>query len=143
MKFQLNSDSNIKADERLNEIAEQIVVKELGPLAARMTRAEVHLQDVNGSKGGPQDIRCMIEVRPEGLKPSSVENRDANVEAAIKGATKNLRSLLNSEFGKLELQPLQRRSVLPYLPRKTWSITRTGNAASRAEKSARGGARLR
>ena len=101
MKFQLNSDSNIKGDERLNEIAEQIVVKELGPLAARMTRAEVHLQDVNGSKGGPQDIRCMIEVRPEGLKPSSVENRDANVEAAIKGAAKKLRSLLNSEFGKL------------------------------------------
>jgi hypothetical protein len=101
MKFQLNSDNNIQGDERLSEIAEQIVLKELGSFATRVTRTEVHLQDVNGAKGGPEDIRCMIEVRPEGMNPISVENKDVNVEAATKGAAKKLRSILQTEFGKL------------------------------------------
>jgi hypothetical protein len=101
MKFQLNSDNNIQGDQRLADIAEQIVVNELGSFASRITRAEVHLQDVNGAKGGPEDIRCMIEVRPEGMNPISVENKGVNVEAATKGAAKKLRSILTTEFGKL------------------------------------------
>jgi len=44
----LNSDSNIQGDDRLNEIAEQIVWNELGSIASRITRTEVH---VNGVKG--------------------------------------------------------------------------------------------
>jgi hypothetical protein len=101
MKFQLNSDSNIQGDERLNEIAERIVLGELCSFATRMTRTEVHLQDVNGAKGGPGDIRCMIEVRPEGTNPIAVESKDVNVEAALKGAAKKLRAALKTEFGKL------------------------------------------
>ena len=101
MQFQLNSDSNIKGDERLAEIAETIVLNGLGNLAPRLTRVEVHLQNVSSARGGPNDIRCMIEARPEGMKPQSVTNNDADVEAALKGAAKKLRSLLDSEFGKL------------------------------------------
>ncbi|MBZ0259280.1 MAG: hypothetical protein K8F90_01585 [Hyphomicrobiales bacterium] len=101
MQFQLNSDSNIKGDERLAEIAEQIVLNGLGNLAPRLTRVEVHLQNVSSARGGPEDIRCMIEARPEGMKPQSVTSNDANVEAALKGAAKKLHSLLDSQFGKL------------------------------------------
>jgi hypothetical protein len=60
-----------------------------------------NLQDVNGARGGPEDIRCLIEVRPERMNPISVENKDINVEAATRGAAKKLRSILKTEFGKL------------------------------------------
>lgn len=101
MQFQLNSDSNIQGDERLADIAEQIVLHSLGNFVQRLTRVEVHLKNVNAAKGGPDDIRCMIEARPEGMKPLSVTNNDSNVEAALKGAAKKLHSLLDSHFGKL------------------------------------------
>lgn len=101
MQFQLNTDANIQGDDRLAEIAEDMVASGLGHLADRITRVEVHLVDVNGAKGGGDDIRCTIEARPEGMQPQTVTHADANVEAALRGGAKKIRSLLDSEFGKL------------------------------------------
>jgi hypothetical protein len=61
----------------------------------------VHLSDVNGAKGGADDIHCTVEARPEGMQPQTVTHNDANVDAALRGASKKLRALLDSEFGKL------------------------------------------
>lgn len=102
MNFQLNTSSDIRGDERLAEVAETIVVSALGHLVGRLSRIEVHLSDENGAKGGPDDIHCTVEARPEGMKPQIVTHGDADVEAALRGAAKKLRSLLDSEFGKLE-----------------------------------------
>ena len=52
MDFQLNTDSNIKGDERLAEVAEEIVAAGLGHLTDRLSRIEVYLADVNAAKGG-------------------------------------------------------------------------------------------
>lgn len=100
MQFQLNTDSNIHGDARLAEAAETAVTNALGHLTARLSRVEVHLVDVNGAKGGPDDIRCTIEARPEGMKPQTVTHADADVAAALRGAGKKIRALLESEFGK-------------------------------------------
>jgi len=62
----------------------------------------VHLNDVNAQKGGADDIRCVVEARPEGMKPLAVTHHDATVEAALKGGARKLRALLDSEFGKLD-----------------------------------------
>jgi len=102
MQFQLNTDANIQGDERLAEVAETTVTSALGHLTGRLSRIEVHLVDVNGAKGGTDDIRCTIEARPEGMQPQTVTHNDANVDAALRGAAKKIRSLLDSEFGKLE-----------------------------------------
>lgn len=102
MQIQINTDHNIHGDERLAEVARGIVSEGLGNLAARLSRVEVHLQDVNGQKGGADDIRCLIEMRPEGMKPQAVSHNGANVEAALKGATRKARTLLDSEFGRLD-----------------------------------------
>ena len=102
MQFQLNTDANIQGDERLAEVAEATVTSALGHLTGRLSRIEVHLVDVNGAKGGADDIRCTIEARPEGMQPQTVTHNDANVDAALRGAAKKIRSLLDSEFGKLE-----------------------------------------
>ncbi len=102
MQFQLNTDANIQGDDRLAEVAETIVTSALGHLTERLSRIEVHLADVNGAKGGNDDIRCTVEARPEGMQPQTVTHSDANVDAALRGAAKKVRSLLDSEFGKLE-----------------------------------------
>lgn len=101
MKFQLNTDTHIQGDDRLAEVAQTAVTAALGHLADRLTRIEVHLADVNGAKGGPDDIRCTIEARPEGLQPQTVSHSDATVEAALRGAGRKLRALLDTTFGKL------------------------------------------
>lgn len=101
MQFQLNTDSNIQGDDRLAEVAEQTVASALGHLTDRLSRIEVHLADVNAAKGGTDDIRCTIEARPEGMQPQTVTHHDATVEAALRGGARKIRSLLDSEFGKL------------------------------------------
>lgn len=101
MQFQLNTDSNIRGDERLEDVAEQIVTSALGHLTERLSRVEVHLVDTNGAKGGADDIRCTIEARPEGMQPQTVSHGDADIAAALRGGSKKIRALLDSEFGKL------------------------------------------
>ncbi len=101
MQFQLNTDSNIQGDTRLSETAESVVASAVGHLADRLTRVEMHLIDVNAAKDGSDDIKCTIEARPEGMQPKTVTHSDANVDAAMRGGAKKLRSLLDREFGKL------------------------------------------
>ena len=102
MQFQLNTDANIQGSDQLAEEAEAVVSSALGHLADRLSRIEVHLADVNGAKGGADDIHCTVEARPEGMQPQTVTHNDANVDAALRGAAKKIRALLNSEFGKLD-----------------------------------------
>ena len=103
MQFQFNTDSHIQGDDRMAAIAETAVTGALGHLAGRLSRIEVHLADVNGAgKGGPDDIRCTIEARPEGMQPQTVTHNDAHVEAALRGGARKLRALLDSEFGKID-----------------------------------------
>ena len=101
MQFQLNTDAHIQGDDRLAEVAEQTVASALGHLTARLSRIEMHLADVNAAKSGTGVIRCTIEARPEGMQPQTVTHHDATVDAALRGASKKIRSLLDSEFGKL------------------------------------------
>lgn len=105
MHIQVNTDSNIHGDQRLEEVAVQIVTQGLANLAPRLTRVEVHLNDVNAAKSGPDDIRCMIEARPEGMRPLSVTHNDSAVEPALRGAARKLKALLDTEFGKLDRRP--------------------------------------
>ena len=103
MQFQFNTDSHIQGDDRLAEVAETVVTGALGHLTARLTRIEVHLADVNSAtKGGPDDIRCTIEARPEGMQPQTVTHHDADVEAALRGGSRKIRALLDTEFGKVD-----------------------------------------
>jgi len=102
MQFQLNTDSHIQGDDRLAEIAQTAVTSALGHLTSRLSRIEVHLADVNGAKGGADDIRCTIEARPEGMQPQTVTHNDADVDSALRGGGKKIRALLDSEFGKID-----------------------------------------
>ena len=102
MQFQFNTDNQIHGDENMAATAESTVTGALGHLTNRITRVEVHVGDVNGAKGGSDDIKCTIEARPEGMQPQTVTHKDADIDASLRGAGKKLRTLLESEFGKLD-----------------------------------------
>jgi hypothetical protein len=100
MQIQVNTDRNIKGDERVIEIVEKIVKDVLKPISSRITRVEVHIKDVRGPKGG-EDIQATIEARPEGLRPYAAQENGTEIAGTVKGAAKKLRLRLDGEFQKL------------------------------------------
>jgi hypothetical protein len=69
----------------------------------RLTRAEVHLKNVDGSRPG-QSPTCSLEARPAGREPVVVTHSASTVEEAVKGAAGKMARLLDSAFGRLESQ---------------------------------------
>lgn len=71
MQIQINTDSHIDNSTALRERVEEIVNHELKHQRQHLTRVELHLSDLNSTKSGADDKRCLIEGRPAGLtKPS-------------------------------------------------------------------------
>jgi hypothetical protein len=72
----------------------------LARFSAHVTRVEVHMSDENGSKGGDQDKRCVLEARMEGRKPVAVTHHAANMKQAVQGASSKLVHLLDGMVGR-------------------------------------------
>ncbi|MFC4256146.1 ribosomal subunit interface protein [Altererythrobacter xixiisoli] len=70
----------------------------------RLTRVEVHLEDVNAERGGGRDKRCLIELRPAGGAPIAVTDFAGEVAPSLAGATTKAVAAMNSHFGKLDAQ---------------------------------------
>ncbi len=102
MKIQINTNSSVKGDQRLEEIAQGIVKDTLERFRNDVTRVEVHLRDVNRQKGGSDDKQCTMEARIQGRKPTAVTHNAGNVEDALQGAAGKLERALDSELGKLK-----------------------------------------
>lgn len=102
MKIQVNTDSSIKGDQRLEEIARGVVEDSLDRFRHDITRVEVHLKDVNSHKGGSDDKRCLMEARLEGRRPTAVTHNAGSVEEALYGAAGKLERALNSTLGRLK-----------------------------------------
>ena len=100
MQIQVNTDSSIKGDERLEEVVEGMVADRLERFRQEITRVEVHIRDENADKGGPDDTRCMIEARLKGMKPQSVTHHASNVEDSVSGAVGKIWRALDSTLGK-------------------------------------------
>ncbi|MFW5641384.1 MAG: HPF/RaiA family ribosome-associated protein [Roseicyclus sp.] len=102
MQLQFGTDASIHGDERLAEIAEDIVTSALGHHGGRLARVEVYLADANAAKGGPDDdILCTVGARPEGLQPMVTTQFDADLEAALRGAVRKMRRALDSQVDDL------------------------------------------
>jgi len=97
-----NTDNNIEGKERIEAYFTKKIKEDLNRFEDKVTRVEVHLSDENGDKGGNHDKKCVLEVRPQGLKPVAVTNQDDTIEKAISGATKKMTSSLNTLIGKLQ-----------------------------------------
>lgn len=102
MEVFFNTDKNIEGKERIESYFTQHIKEDLARFEDRVTRVEVYLSDQNGTRKGPKDKKCILEIRPEGMKPIAVTHHDDTIEKALNGATKKAVSSLASLMGKLQ-----------------------------------------
>lgn len=100
MQIQLNTDASVQGDDSMIGWTQ----RELGERLARhrdsITRVEVHLSDINGSRGGEADKRCLLEARLAGRPPVAVSHEAAKVADAIFGASDKLLRALDTTLGR-------------------------------------------
>jgi hypothetical protein len=100
MLIQVHTGNHVRGSEELNRRVEAEVVSALARFAGHVTRVDVHLNDVNAHKPGP-DNRCLIEARPAGRHPVAVSCLGETVDAAVAGAAEKLERLLGHDFDRL------------------------------------------
>lgn len=101
MQIQINTDDNIDQSGAQPEQTEATIRNVLERFADQVTRVEVHLSDENSDKkSGNADIRCLLEVRVEGLQPVAVTDEAMTVGQAVDGAARKMRRSLDSTLGK-------------------------------------------
>lgn len=100
MQIQVNTDKNIAGSEELQQQVEGVVEGHLGRLGDRITRVEVHLNDVNGDKSGDDDNRCVMEARLAGMQPITATHQADTLEQALDGAARKVQRLLDTTLEK-------------------------------------------
>ena len=101
MQVLVNSDHHIVGGEDLAERVQGVVEGCLERFAARITRVEVHLHDLNSGKSGERDKRCMMEARIGGMRPMAVSHEAPTLTEAIHVAADKLERAIEHSLGKL------------------------------------------
>lgn len=86
--------SSLTPTPAIEQHIESKVRSALQRFSSRLTRVEVHVADMNGQKRGADDKRVVIEARPAGMDPISVESRGADLYEVVRAGTKKLREVL-------------------------------------------------
>jgi hypothetical protein len=102
LQIQVNTDDNIEGRDELTQKVQAEIATTLGRFADRITRVEVHLSDENAGKSGTNDKRCLMEVRPTGRQPVAVTHQAGSLAEAWNGASKKMRTVLDTTFGRLD-----------------------------------------
>jgi hypothetical protein len=76
----------------------------LGKYGRRVMGAIVHVRDLNGPKGGV-GFACHLETRLSGMEPVNVEERDADLRAAIDLAIDRTDVVVGRHVGKARSVP--------------------------------------
>jgi len=106
MLIQVNSNHSIEMSQGLEDRVRATLEDELERFDEYLTRLEVHLNDENGSKSGPQDKRCQIEARPKGHQAVSVTHKAESMQLAVDGAAEKMHHALEHLMGKLDSRVL-------------------------------------
>ena len=101
MTIQINTDNNLSVHEAFGNKLDDLLSEALIRFSEHITRLEVHLSDENGSKGGINDKKCLLEARLEGRQPIVVTQVANNYEHAVHGAIDKLKSSLATITGRL------------------------------------------
>ena len=102
MQIIVNTASNVAATNQVPDDIETVIETALARFSARLTRVEVHLSDDSAGRSTVNDIKCLLEARPEGGNPVVVTESAGTPESALTGALHKMQSLLHSAFGKLD-----------------------------------------
>lgn len=100
MLIQIRS-NNIPVNAELEATLSGFVEKSLKRFSDRITRVEVHLEDENSQKGGKNDKRCSIEVRPENIEPIIVSSKSDNLIQAVRTSADKAKTTLDRAIGKM------------------------------------------
>ncbi len=101
MIIQLNTDKSLNLHEAFGTKLEDLLTEELSRFRRHITRLEVHLSDVNGSKKGINDKRCLLEARLEGRQPIAVTSLGNTYELAVSSAIDKLTTSLDTIVGRM------------------------------------------
>ncbi|MCA9102580.1 MAG: hypothetical protein KDA63_15580 [Planctomycetales bacterium] len=110
MQINLHSDNHITLTAELVQQFQTEMADSLKRFSNWITRVEVHLTDENSrAKGGSDDIRCLIEARPAGKQPVSIEVRAASIAQAIQEGTNTLERRLGDIEDKARTEARKRQ----------------------------------
>ena len=87
MSAVMNSDNQTLLGSDTSQRVETLVETRLARISDRLTRVEVHVSDVDGPRSGGDDKKCVIELRPNGMRPITVSDQASTVERAVTAAT--------------------------------------------------------
>ena len=111
MQIQINSDHHITGSPELAQRVQALVRDTLDRYSDRITRVEVHLNDLNSIKGGGNDKRCLMEARVGGVGAIAVNHEADNLGLAIDGAMEKLERAIEHKLGKIADSAGGRRSA--------------------------------
>lgn len=110
MKVIINTKNHIDVTEREIEQWQGDIDDALQRFGDWITRVEVHLSDENSKeKGGGDDIRCLMEARPAGHQPVSIEVRTGSVGQAVQEAIDTLERRLDNLLDKTRTEGRKRK----------------------------------
>lgn len=102
MKIQVSTDRTVEGSDDLTQMVETQVQSSLEHFADRLTRVEAHLSDENADKNTPNDKRCLLEARPQGMQPLTTTAHGDTLEQATREAAHKMQSLLKNTFGRID-----------------------------------------
>ena len=126
MRIQVNSDKTINVDASLTGSSKDKSTSALDRFAEKLTRVEIHLSDIDNTKTGRPDKRCLIEVRPAGDRPLATSAIATTTESAVDRALGKMKRSLTTFFGKKGRTATEISAPLPK-PRKTAAAKKTTN----------------
>lgn len=100
MLVQINTDNRVEGTDDFNAAIEERVRERLSRFADRLTRAEVHIRDVDGDRNGGKGIEASLEVRPAGGQPVVVNDQAASIDTAIGSVLRKATDTLQRSFEK-------------------------------------------
>jgi ribosome-associated translation inhibitor RaiA len=100
VQIQLNTDNHVQGAESVADWAERTLRARLERHVDDITRIEVHLSDVNASRVGAHDKRCVLEARLAGRQPLAVTHEAERVADALNGAADKLLRALDTATGR-------------------------------------------
>jgi hypothetical protein len=135
MKIQANSDKTIQVDAVLTHFVEDEASRLLDRFAKKLTRVEVHLSDIDNTRTGQADKRCLVEARPAGGRPLTADAIATTTGSVITEALKKMQRLLTTFFGK-KGRPATDVSAPEPKPKQTKSAAKKTAAKKTAKKTA-------
>lgn len=100
MFVQIRTDNRTISDAEANDRLEGKVRSKLKRFESRLSDVEVHITDMNGSKGGDGDKRVSLEARVNGHPPVAVHADAERVEIAVGLAADKAVRALDHAIGK-------------------------------------------